>query len=391
MEHEVAVVGLGCAGAAALERIAARGVSVVGLDALHPPHGRGSSHGGSRVFRLAYFEHAAYVGLLGAADRGWSRLESETGRRIVHRCGVLLVGYPGTTTVERAHAAASQHGIPVTPFDGPEIRARWPLMDVPNDAKGLLEPHAGFVVPEAGISAHLEMARRHGADIRCDCRVHSLDADDHGVRIDTGSETLHVGRVVVAAGAWSADLLASCGLVDDLVPHRKVIAWARPRIPKWSAATMSSRFPCWLVDDGDRDARGVLYGVPAWPGQADPDGVKFGWHGPGTPVDPDDFDRTVRSEEIDWFAERIDRRFPGVFERPHAATTCLYTMSSDEHFVVDRLPDEPRITIAGGLSGHGYKFSPALGEALADLSLDGGSELPVDFLSLRRFRDTLSP
>lgn len=384
MDLDVVVVGTGGIGSAAVREVAARGASVVGIDRFPPGHARGSSHGGSRVFRRAYFEDAAYVQLLDSASAGWDRLESATGRSLIHRCGVLLAGLSGSPTVQASFDSARQHGLRVELLDRDAIRARWPIFNLPENAEGLYEPDAGFVEPESGIRAHLDAARRDGAQTRWPFEVTSIEAHGDSVAITSRRETIRARRAIVTAGAWAQPLLARVGCELELTPHRKVIAWARPS-PSRRADTSADRCPCWLVDDGGTLGRGVLYGIPCWPGQPGPDGMKFGFHGPGTPVDPDRFDRTVQGTEVDWFQAAIDQRLPGVFERPHAAKTCLYTMSSDEHFIVDRLPGAESISIAVGLSGHGYKFAPALGKALAELALDGESSLPIGFLSIDRF------
>ncbi len=383
MDVDVMVIGIGGIGSAAVREVAARGASVIGIDRFPPGHARGSSHGGSRVFRRAYFEDAAYVRLLDNASVGWDQLESATGRSLIHRCGVLVAGLSGSTTVGASFDSAMQHGLRVERLDRDAIHSRWPIFDLPENAEGLYEPDAGFVDPESGIQAHLELARRDGAETRWPFDVTSIESHGDSVTVRSQRDTIRARRAIVTAGAWAKPLLLQAGCPLEITPHRKVIAWARPS-PSRSADTSAGRCPCWLVDDGGALGRGVLYGIPWWPGQRGPDGMKFGFHGPGTPVDPDRFDRTVEEPEIEWFRAAIDRCLPGVFERPHAAKTCLYTMSSDEHFIVDRLPGAESISIAAGLSGHGYKFAPALGKALAELALDGESSLPIDFLSIDR-------
>ena len=381
---DVVVIGTGGIGSAAIREVAARGASVIGIDRFPPGHARGSSHGGSRVFRRAYFEDPAYVRLLDSASVGWNQLESATGRSLIHRCGVLVAGTSGTKTVNASFDSATQHGIQVELLDRDAIHARWPIFDLPTDVDGLYEPDAGFVDPESGIQAHLDLARRDGAETRFPFDVTSIEAHGDSVTVTSRRDTLRARHAIVTAGAWTKPLLAEVGCSLGLTPQRKVIAWARPKSSR-RADTSADRCPCWLIDDGEALGRGVLYGIPCWPGQRGPDGMKFGFHGPGAPVDPDHFDRTVQEAEIEWFHAAIDQRLPGVFERPHAAKTCLYTMSSDEHFVVDRLPGAESISIAVGLSGHGYKFAPALGKALAELALDGESSLPIGFLSIDRF------
>ena len=140
--------------------------------------------------------------------------------------------------------------------------------------------------------------------------------------------------------------------------------------------------PAWLYDDGGVFEGGVYYGVPTWSGQVGPDGAKIGFHGPGLVVDPEDHDRDIPSETRDRFGRDLESFMPGVFEPPHAAASCLYTMSSDEHFLIDRVPGSPSVVVAAGFSGHGYKFAPVVGEILADLAVEGTTSHPAGFLGL---------
>ena len=199
MVYDVVVVGMGGIGSAAIERLASRGASVVGVDRLAPTHSRGSSHGGSRVFRRAYFEGASYVELLEYSARGWDRLRGLTGQSLLHRCGVLVAGYPGTTTVESSRRSAEEHGLEVETFDRNALRDRWPMLDLPAGATAVFEKDAGFVVPESGIQAHLQVAQRHGADFRWPFAVRSIDATDTHLAIHSDRETIRARRAVVTA------------------------------------------------------------------------------------------------------------------------------------------------------------------------------------------------
>ena len=163
MQSRVAVIGLGGMGSLTAAVLARRGVRVIGFDARRPPHDRGSTHGGSRVARTAYFEHADYVPLLREAFEGWQRLEHDTGLRCLHRCGVLLLGGPESEVIEASRASAATHGIAVEDLDPAAVRARWPVFRLPENIRGLLEPDAGFVVPEHGVAAGLDLAARAAA------------------------------------------------------------------------------------------------------------------------------------------------------------------------------------------------------------------------------------
>ncbi|MAB71434.1 MAG: N-methyl-L-tryptophan oxidase [Planctomycetaceae bacterium] len=372
------VLGLGGMGASALAAIAGRGIDVLGIDQEPAAHARGSSHGGSRIIRRAYFEHPDYVPLLEAAFEGWRRLERTTDSTCFQRTGVLLVGASRSPIIEASRSSAETHGVPVELLGSDQMRIRFPQFASDRGWSGLFEPDAGIVDPEAGIRAHLEAARRAGASIRRPLKVLSVDGDDREAVVRTDQGALRTNRLVVAAGAWTASLLGD-RLRVPLVPHRKAMVWFEPVDAR---SCSSAEMPAWLIDEGD--AGGCYYGVPTWPGQPSPAGVKIGWHGSGTVVDPD-ASHEVGSEVIERFTADLEDRLPGVFKRPVAAQACLYTMSPDEHFVIDRLPGRGSMIVVAGFSGHGYKFAPVVGEIAADLAIDGATGRPAAFLGLNRF------
>ncbi len=380
----IVVVGLGGVGSAALASIARRGVPVIGIDRHTPPHRLGSSHGGSRVVRAAYFEHPSYVVLARAALAGWMRLESDTGRAVLHRCGVLLAGAGGSSLLERSLRAATAHDIPVRSMSGDQLRASYPFLRLPGDFHGLLEPGGGYVVPETAIEAQLEVARAHGADIRLRTRVSGIEGDDSGAEVRLASGSIRASKVIVTVGAWAGSLVTLRSPGATLRPQRKVMIWCRPR-PAFTQACSAGRMPAWLIDDADRFGRGLYYGVPASDIQRGPGGVKIGFHGPGADVDPDDFERVPDPAVVERMARDVETYLPGVFEPPHAASACLYTMSSDEHFILDEIPGRRALVVATGFSGHGFKFAPVLGDLLAGIALGDRRAAEAEFLRLARF------
>lgn len=367
-----AVVGLGAMGAAALAHLAARGVDVVGFEQFEAAHDYGSSHGWSRVIRQAYFEHADYVPLLKRAFELWTTLEADTGADVVHRTGVLIVGHPASAAIQRSRASAERHGIPTELLSPAQVRDRFPQFELPPDYHGLLEPGGGFAIPEHGNAAHLDVAREHGAEIRREC-VRELEVGTSDVRIITDSSVLTVDHVVVAAGAWTGQLIPA--LRPSLAPQRKVLAWFdQPSTP--------ANDPVWLIDDGSAD--GVYYGVPTWSGQPGPPGAKVGFHGPGPSVEPG-VREPANPDRLAAFQRDMLRWRPDLGDVA-ASVACTYTMSPDEHFIVGPSPDSPRVTVACGFSGHGYKFAPVIGEVLANYATGAEQRLDVDFLLPRRLR-----
>lgn len=372
------VLGLGGVGSQALRGLARRGARVVGLERFGRAHDRGSSHGATRVTRHAYFEHPDYVPLLRAATAGFEELEAATGAALLERCGVALLGPPGSVVVRASAAAAERWGVPVERLDAAAFRRRFPQFSVSDGDEGLWEPGGGFVRPEDSIRAALADAEAHGAAVRTGAAVLSIDEDADEVRVHLDGETLRARALLVAAGAWTGRLLPT--LRPLLRVTRQVQGWIRPDAPASAAA---DSLPCWLIDRGSAPP---LYGVPVDPLAPGPPLAKVAVHGSSWEVSPDRLVRAVGADERGGLRALATRLVPGLRGALLAARTCMYTQTPDEHFVLDRLPGRPRTVVVAGLSGHGFKLTPALGRAAAELCLDGRTDLPIGFLGLARFR-----
>lgn len=374
----VIVVGVGTMGAATCLELARRGVRVLGLERATVPTADASHHGGSRIIRSCYFEHPDYVPLLLRASERWQELERAARALhvlgdgpILHRPGVLYLGPPGSEVVERSHRSGLAHGIACERLDARGVRRRFPQFRVPDGWCALLEPGAGFVRPERAIRAAAAVARMHGADIREHERVIDWSEQPGGVTVRTDSGTHAADALVLTAGAWTPKLAAALGI--RLEPQRVALGWFAPRDPRGCAAP---HMPVWYVD---RPGAPGLYGIPTAPDQGTPGGVKVAFHA-GTPCDPDAPREPVRADELAALARATAEHVPAAAGRALAAATCLYTMSPDGHFVIDRMPGCARTWIACGFSGHGFKFMPVVGEALADLATLGATALPIEFL-----------
>ena len=376
--HDVIVIGLGAVGSQALRVLARRGHRVLGLERFGRAHDRGSSHGHTRVTRHAYFEHPDYVPLLRVSTDAFRALEGATGTALLEACGVLLLGPPGSPVVEASAEAAARWGVAVEELGAGQLRERFPAFAVDEHDVGLWEPGGGFVRPEASILAALQDAEAHGARVRTGCTVFGIEESRGGVEVSIDGAVLRAGAVVVAAGAWTARLLPE--LSGVLRVTRQVQAWIRPDDP---ASAAPDTLPCWLIDRGPEPP---LYGIPVDPLRPGPPLAKVAVHGSSRTVEPDHLHRSVGADErvgLAWLAERF---VPGLSGRLVSARTCLYTQTPDEHFIIDRAPGSRRVVLAAGLSGHGFKLSPALGQAVAELAVDGRTDLPVGFLGLARLR-----
>jgi sarcosine oxidase len=371
--YDAVVVGLGAMGACALAELARRGKRVLGIDRFAPPHERGSSHGGSRVIRLSYFEHPDYVPLLRRAYDGFDRLSKDSGVALRYETGLVMGGPTGNRVAAGMLRSAREHDLVVEAIDGAELVRRHPQFSVPADWEIVCEQKGGFVRPEATIRAALEAARKAGATIELNAPIDAWRADGDGVWLRTARGTSEARSLVLSAGAWMGGILG--GGVAKLRPTRETIVWLDDAAdPLWQ----SSKMPVWLFERGGGPE---IYGVPAFPDMGEPRGMKVGLHCRGDEVDPDEAfgvaDGAVVAETMSAVRERI----PSAQGRACVnAKNCLYTMSPDSNFIVGLHPAHANVAIACGFSGHGFKFAPAIGEALADLATEGKTPLPIGFL-----------
>ncbi|GAA4891610.1 N-methyl-L-tryptophan oxidase [Streptomyces coeruleoprunus] len=368
---DVIVVGLGGMGSAAAAHLAERGARVLGLDRFGPVHDRGSSHGGSRMTRQSYFEDPAYVPLLLRAYELYERLERDTGLDVVRLCGGLMLGRPESRTVAGALRSARRWDLPYELLDARAIRARFPVF-APRDAEvALYEARAGVLRPEHTVAGHLRIAARAGARLRFEEPVLGWEPYGGGVRVRTGRGTYTAGQLVVCPGAWAPGLLSDLGV--PFTVERQVTYWFEP--DGGVGPFLPDRHPVWIWEDADDGVQ--FYGFPALDGPGR--GVKAAFFREGGRVcDPEAIDRTVHDGEVARIADRLAARAAGLPGRFVRAATCMYTNTPDEHFVVARHPLHPDVvTVACGFSGHGFKFTPVVGEILADLALTGGTRHPI--------------
>ncbi len=367
--YDAIVLGAGGVGSAALWQLARRGLRVLGIDRFAPPHDRGSSHGQTRIIRQAYFEHADYVPLLGECYRMWEELEQTTGQELKSETGLVEIGPADGEVVPGVLRAAAQHGLEVEPLSAVEIQRRWPTLRVPEPLVGVFERRGGLLHVERCVGACLDAARLAGAELLTGAEVLGW-SNDGDLRVRTSAGEFLTERLIVAAGAWAGSLLRNLGL--RLEVRRKVLTW---HACDNARAQADAGFPCYLFEV----PAGVFYGFPA----LDARGLKAGEHSGGEAVaDPLQVDRSVRDSDRAPVEAFLKSHVPTARTPAAEHAVCMYTMSPDEHFIVDRHPADPRVVFAAGLSGHGFKFTPVLGRTLAELAFDGAATLPVEFLSL---------
>lgn len=372
MGHDVIIVGLGGMGSATAYHLAKRGYRVLGLDAHPRGHTQGSSHGQSRTIREAYREGPEYVPLVQRAYDLWRELEEESGRNLLTITGMLTISERGSGAIEGVVRSARRYDIAYEELTGEEVANRFPGFRLGENLMAVLEPGAGILVPEACVEAHLDLAASHDADLRHDEPVLRWEADESVVRVETNRGTYETEALVVTAGPWASDLLASLGI--PLSVERVVNAFFEPSNPD---QVMLGRCPTYSL----RVTEGAYYGFPSLPDH----GVKLGRHDGRQRCTPDTVRREVSSEEVAMFREVLERYLPGAAGPVKRTLTCMYTMTPDEHFVVDRHAEHGRVVYGCGFSGHGFKFASVIGEVLADLATEGETRHPVGFMSASRF------
>jgi monomeric sarcosine oxidase len=353
---------------AALE-LARRGYSVAGFDQFAPPHGRGSHSGATRIYRVAYAEGSGYVPLAQRAGGLWDQASEQAGKPLLHRTGMVYMGAPGEGFLREVADSASAYQLPIERLTAEEVFRRYPAFEIPEHYGGLVDPQAGWIDVDAAIASSLSQATRLGAELFFGQPVRSWDAT--AVHLD--DEAIPVGNLLITAGAWTGELLHRLGL--PLKVKRKVLAWFDPLVPD-----IFDRMPIFAFADR------WTYGFPNVPGM----GVKMAEHAGGNYL-PDANSPVPEAgpDDLDPLAATAAKYMPKLGSRVTRSTTCLYTMTPDEDFIVDHHPEFKNVVFASGFSGHGFKFAPVMGEALADLVLEGKTALPVGFLKLDRLLQRL--
>jgi sarcosine oxidase len=370
--YDVAVVGLGAMGSAALCHLARRGVRVAGFERFEPGHDRGSSHGGSRAIRLGYFEHPSYVPLARRAYENWRELERLTGETVLTVTGVLEMGKPNSAIVAGSLEASRLHGLPHEELDADAVMRRYPQFTLPAGYGAVFQPDGGFLRPEIANALHLGLARDAGADVRLSCRVLGIEPGPRSVRVIHDGGSVEAASVVVAAGAWIGSLVPV--LKPALTLTRQVQCWFAPR---QTEAVRLGSLPVFVID-GEED---ICYGFPMF----DEAGFKCASHlDSGVLADADAATQDAGPEDEARMRRFLEAYLPMAAGDLKAMKTCLYTKTPDEDFVIDLLPEDPRIVVASPCSGHGYKFASVIGEVLADLAMERATKVDISRFAIGR-------
>jgi sarcosine oxidase len=369
-KFDAIVVGVGAFGGAALYHLARSGRRVLGIDRFDVPNEQGSSHGVTRIIRLAYYEDSSYVPLLRRAYELWRELETGAGEQLLQITGSVDAGSPDSFVFEGSVRSCIEHGLEHEVIDGAEVNRRFPGYRLPAESMAVVQPEGGFLLPERCIVAHVDGARARGAALKTNERVLEWEALGGGVRVTTNRGIYEAERLVLAAGAWQGELT---GL--PVVAERQVLAWLDPLKPELFAP---ERFPVFnlIVEEG-RYYGFPVFGIP---------GFKFGrYHHLEEEGPADDLDREPRARDEQVLREFAERYFPDGAGPTSSMKACLFENTPDEHFLLGLHPEHENVVVAGGGSGHGFKFASVIGEIVAQLVGGESPRLDISLLSPRRF------
>ncbi|WP_342442829.1 N-methyl-L-tryptophan oxidase [Lysinibacillus sp. FSL K6-0075] len=371
MDYDVIIVGAGSMGMAAGYYLAKEGKKVLMLDAFTPPHEEGSHHGDTRIIRFAYGEGASYVPFVKRAGELWYELESLVNESLFLQTGVVNIGEPTCAFIRNVKASAALYDLALEHYSAAEAMNKWPGLFLPANLVACFEPTAGVLRVEACIRAYKKLALEAGASLQTNEKVLAIQAGDI-VQVQTVHNSYKAKHLIVTAGAWATELLQTVDVSIPATPTRKTFAWFEADEQLYRDEV----FPAYCFELADS----TYYGFPSIDGA----GLKLGRHDGGDVVNPNDPLRPFDASDTVDLQNFIDQFMPQHGTLKYGKT-CKYSMTPDEDFIIDFLPEHQNIVIAAGFSGHGFKFSSAVGEALAELVVEGKSKQDLSTFKLSRF------
>ncbi|NUU60116.1 N-methyl-L-tryptophan oxidase [Paenibacillus agri] len=376
MSYDVIIVGAGSMGMAAGYYLTLAGKRVLLLDSFNPPHDRGAHHGDTRIIRHAYGEGGIYVPLALRAQKLWLDLERESGRKLFYQTGVLNVGTRNSIFLQQVVSSSEDYSLPLQKVDSNKIHTIWPGISLPEDYMGCFESESGVLKSEECIRAYREQLELHQVNIVTNASVQELSIDSAGVTVHTADESYQGRALIVTAGAWSSKLLSLMNIHPPLVTKRKTFAWFEADDFLFG----EERFPAFTFET----SLGHYYGFPSMGGA----GLKVGRHDGGLRINPDEAipEFGALQEDEEDLRLFLSRFMPLSNMKLLKGKTCTYTLTPDEHFIIDAHPVYPHITFAAGFSGHGFKFSSVVGEILCQLITTGRSKHDISLFSMNRFK-----
>ncbi len=372
---DVIVLGLGAHGSSAIFHLSKNNLKVCGIDRFTPPHVFGSSHGQSRIIRQAYHESPMYVPLVKKAYKLWDELEQISGKQLLLKTsGIILGDNAGAMIVKGAILSAETHNVPYEYLHSNEIKERFPALKPTEDTVAVVEQSAGILFPEECIKTNLHLAANNGAELLYNEVVMSIVSTNDTIEIVTDKDSYQTKKLIVSAGAWLNDLLPELHLPVNI--KRQVLFWFKNTSEELQQFISADKLPIyiWEYTHGR-----IFYGFPDLG-----NGIKIAPHHEGQPLHPDLLSKEVSEEEINQMKNIIDEYF-NVNTVFNYSDVCMYTNTPDEHFIIDHHPSNNNIIIASPCSGHGFKFSSAIGKILSDMATGKALDFDISPFSIKRF------
>jgi sarcosine oxidase len=369
---DVAVLGVGGIGSAACYHLAQAGLRVLGIEQFSIPHARGSSHGITRILRQGLHENEVYVPLVRRGLELWRDLEKTSSIQLFYQTGSLDIGPPESSIVTQSLNSCRRWDIPHEELTAVDLRRRYPVLKVDHEMVGIHQPGSGFVLAEASITAHVNAAFACGAEIHGHEKMTRWEANRSGYTIETTHDRYEVGQIVFTLGAWVQKVV---GRTIRVRPERAVLGWFQPR----ANAPLFGSLPVWIIDSPQA---GHFYGLPIF----GIPGFKLGRLSVNLEeVDPDSPLPEPDSRDEKDLRQFLENHFPDANGPVLSMQTALFEHSPDRQFIIDGLRGFPGAWVIAGLSGHGFKYSSALGELAKDLVVHGKSKYDLTAFRLDRF------
>ena len=370
--YDVIIIGLGAMGSAASYYLSKNGVKVLGLDTYEPPHKLGSSHGHTRVIREAYHEGTSYVPIVKRAYELWNELDHEIEDKLILEYGGMYLGDDGKYLSD-AKKSAKKYDIPIKEFSSKEIKEKYNILNPPNNFKGLLEYRSGAVFPEKAISNFLSKSINNGSSHNYNEKVIGWEKQSKFYKVETDKNNYFAEKLIFSSGAWIKNLVPSLKLPVKI--ERQVLFWFDPIKDKDKFHYSNMPNTGWDLDNGME-----FYTQP----NIENKGFKVAMHHNGKFISENDLNRESNPDDLSIVKNFLEEYIPLANGKLIDSRVCVYTNTPDLDFIIDFYPNDENLIICSPCSGHGFKFTPAIGEICSELVINNGTNYDLSEFSIKR-------